>query len=149
MNNAISAVNNHKGPATASLPLPDGRTVMRPEVVATVVGLAAREVPGVFGLVPFGAGEAIVNLAHSLSGSDKRDLGVRVELGEVECAIDVRVAVEYGAAIPRVCEQLRAAVERRVGETTGYEVREINIEVVDLQMPQADPAPASGTRALR
>lgn len=109
-----------------------GRFVIHQEVVAKIIGLAVREVPGVHELVPFGAGERLAHLADRITGHETRDLGVHVEIGTLECAADVRVVCDYGASLPDVAAAIRERVVRRVQEMTSLDVCELNIEVVDL-----------------
>lgn len=109
-----------------------GDTVIREHVVGKIAGLAIQEVPGVHELVPFGTGEAIEAIAKRVGGGVKRDLGVRVEIGRVECAIDCRIVARYGASIPEIAEEIRRNVRERVRQMTGLEVKEVNIEVTDL-----------------
>ncbi len=109
-----------------------GDTVIREHVVGKIAGLAIQEVPGVQELVPFGTGEVLEAFAKRVGGSVKRDLGVRVEIGRVECAVDCRIVARYGASIPEIASEIRQNVRERVHQMTGLEVKEVNIEVVDL-----------------
>ncbi|MBN2799985.1 MAG: Asp23/Gls24 family envelope stress response protein [Deltaproteobacteria bacterium] len=109
-----------------------GKVTIADHVVAKIAGLAVREVEGVRGLLPVGTGQVITNLANSIRGGDSRDLGVRVEVGKVECAVDVRIVLEYGASIPKVADAIRVSVGNRIKSMTGLVCKEINVEVVDL-----------------
>lgn len=129
-------------PATSLVLNQDGGSVtIADHVVAKIAGLAVREVEGVHALVPFGAGQAITNLAKGLRGTESRDLGVRVEVGKVEAAVDVRIIVDYGASIPAVATAIRKSVTARVSAMTGLKTKEINLEVVDLWFPDDDAKP--------
>jgi uncharacterized alkaline shock family protein YloU len=121
-----------------------GTTTIQPHVVAKVAGIAVREVDGVHALAPYGAGQAITNLARAVTGTEARDLGVNVEVGKVEAAVDVRIITTYGMSIPAICAAIRENVERRILEITGLRVKETNVEVVDLYFP-GDDAPAAKT----
>lgn len=123
-----------------------GRTHISQDVVAKIAGLAVREIEGVHALVPFGAGQRLSSLARSIGGSDMKDLGVAVEVGEIEAAVDCRIVTEYGVSIPRVAAAIQANVGERIREMTGLKVKEVNIEVVDLyfeeeQTRAADASP--------
>lgn len=119
-----------------------GNTTIRPHVVAKIAGLAIREVAGVHGLVPFGTGQAITNLARSVTGAEHRDLGVSVEVGLVEAAVDARIVSDYGASIPRIATDVRRNVAQRIEEMTGLKLKELNLEIVDLWFDDEE-APAS------
>lgn len=109
-----------------------GQTIIRNQVVAKIASLAAREVEGVHKLVPFGPSQSVVSLAKTVTGGTMRDLGVQVEVGTKEAAVDVRIVVDYGASIPAVAEAIRRNVAERVETMTGLKVVQVNIDVVDL-----------------
>lgn len=108
------------------------------DVLGKIIGLAVREVPGVHALAPHGAGDRLVALADRVTGSQHQELGVHVEIGTVECAADINIICDYGSAIPAVAEAIRKTVTTRVKTMTGLEVRELNIEVVDLFFSQSE-----------
>ncbi|NNE68782.1 MAG: Asp23/Gls24 family envelope stress response protein [Rhodothermales bacterium] len=116
----------------------EGKTVIRDQVVSKIVGLAVREIEGVVRLVPFGAGQSVTQLAKSVTGSQMRDLGVHVEVGETEAAVDVRIISEYGASIPAIAQAIRSNVVERVREMTGLKVVSIDIDVLDLHFAEDD-----------
>ncbi|HEX5385627.1 MAG TPA: Asp23/Gls24 family envelope stress response protein [Gemmatimonadales bacterium] len=118
-----------------------GRTTIADVVVAKVAGLAAREIPGVHELLTQGVSGTIAGLAQRVAGGDTRAHGVRVEVGEHEATVDLRVTVEYGVSIPQVAEAVRRNIIDRVGGMTGLIVREVNIDVTDLHFPDEEPAP--------
>ena len=60
------------------------------------------------------------------------------EVGEKEAAVDLTVVVEYGESIPRVAEQIRENVIRRIEGITGLSVTEVNVAVNDLHLPSDD-----------
>lgn len=125
----------------------DGKTTIFPQVVAKIAGLAIREIEGVYKLVPFGASQQVSALAGSMTGSDRRDIGVRVEVGNEEAAVDARIITYYEASIPAIADAVRRNVADRVGSMTGLKVVEVNLDVVDLHFeeearpeePQAEP----------
>jgi uncharacterized alkaline shock family protein YloU len=73
----------------------DGHAVISSEILASYAADAAREVAGVRGLV---------------EGGLHRHKGVRIEEGENGVAVELHVAVDWGADVPR----LGAAVQQRV-----------------------------------
>ncbi len=126
----------------------DGRTIVHNQVVAKIAGLAVQEIEGVNRLVPYGAGQAVTSFAKNITRSDMHDLGVHVEVGEREAAVDVRVVTDYGASIPAIADAVRRNVSDRIGGMTGLKVVEVNIDVIDLYFPEEEqePAPAPTTR---
>lgn len=95
--------------------------------------------------MPFGTGQAITNLARQLSGDEFRDLGVRVDVGKIEAAVDARIVTDYGLSIPDIAAAVRINVGERIRGMTGLKVKEVNLEIVDLYFegggrPEGSPA---------
>ncbi|NLJ75233.1 MAG: Asp23/Gls24 family envelope stress response protein [Firmicutes bacterium] len=101
------------------------------EVVGIIAGLAATEVSGVAGMSGGIAGGIAEMLGH-------RNLskGVKVEVGEQQCAVDLFVIIEYGYSIPEVSHSIQDNVKRTIEVMTGLEVLEVNIHVLGVHFPQ-------------
>ncbi|GAC1556348.1 MAG: Asp23/Gls24 family envelope stress response protein [Herpetosiphon sp.] len=128
-----------------------GKTTIANGVVSKVAGIAASEIEGVYQLVSAGPGAALSNLAQRVAGSDVRDRGVTVEVGQREAAVDVRLITIYGASIPQVSQAVRQNIITRVRDMTGLVVKEVNIDVIDLYFPgeERQPAPPAPTPTSR
>jgi uncharacterized alkaline shock family protein YloU len=111
-----------------------GTTTIADAVVAKVVGLASREVPGVHDLGGAPA-RALSSVTSRVGVGDERTRGVSVEVGRKEAAADLTVVVEYGESIPRVTSEVRENVIRRVEGLCGLKVTEVNVAVNDLHFP--------------
>ncbi|MDB5059446.1 MAG: hypothetical protein JWO59_2918 [Chloroflexi bacterium] len=109
-----------------------GTTKIADSVVSRIAGLAAREVPGVHDMTSTGIGSAFGNIAGRVTGQDQADKGVAVQVGEMECIVDLNIVVDYEASIPQVATALRRNVAGRLKAMTGLEAKEININVADL-----------------
>ncbi|MEU3838162.1 Asp23/Gls24 family envelope stress response protein [Streptomyces microflavus] len=123
---------------TAALPAPEsrGRTTIADGVVAQIAGMAAREVPGIHSLGA-GVSRAIGAMRdHVPGGGTNLSRGVKVEVGERQAAVDLDVVVEYGVAILDIAATAREHVISEVERTTGLEVVEVNISVVDVHLPE-------------
>lgn len=132
-NDNVSAVKKPDKVPPATITTGDhGKTVIQHEVVAKIAGLAIREIEGVHKLVSFGAGQAVASITSSIRKNDMKDLGVRVEVGEKEAAVDARIVTKYGASIPGIAEAIRKNVTERIEQMTGLKVVEVNVDVVDL-----------------
>lgn len=114
-----------------------GTTTIAKGVVAKVVGLAAREVAGVYALGG-GATRALGSMTQRVGLGDERMQGVDVEVGTREAAVDIVIVVEYGEPIPRVAQSVRDNVIKRVEGLTGLSVTEVNIAVNDLHFAGED-----------
>jgi uncharacterized alkaline shock family protein YloU len=118
-----------------------GTTKIADSVVARIAGLAAREVPGVHDMTSTGLGQAFGGLTGRVTGQDQMDRGVAVQVGEVECIVDLNLVVDYQASIPQVAEAIRRNVSGRIEAMTGLRAKEVNINVADLYFPDEDQPP--------
>lgn len=113
----------------------DGNTTIADAVVAKIVGIAAREVPGVHALGG-SASRAFGSVRGALGGGDGNlSQGVKVEVGERQAAADLDVVVDYGFAIVDVAGGVRRNVIGTVERMTGLQVTEVNINVNDIHLP--------------
>lgn len=126
-----------RGDGPGGLQTEKGQTTIADPVVTKVAGIAAREVGGVFQLGG-GVARALGAVTSRLPVGDNTTQGVSVEVGEKEAAVDVTVVVEYGESIPRVAQQIRENVVRRIEGITGLTVTEVNVAVNDLHLPGDD-----------
>lgn len=132
-------------PEHASVLVSDGgTTIIHHDVVAKIAGMAVREVDGVHALVPFDASQSVSRLASRMVGRTMRDLGIQVEVGATQAAIDVRINTDYGVSIVDIATGIRKNVQSRIESLTGLDVVEVNIEVLDLYFggddePEAPP----------
>ena len=106
-----------------------GKINMSDDVVATIAGLTARTVPGIHSLgksklLPFGA------------KSPAR--GVDVEVGRKEVALDLEVVIEHGCDIRNTANELRRRIVEDVNKMTGRQVVEINLDIIGIELPQAE-----------
>ncbi len=119
-----------------------GTTSVSNGVVSKIAGIAAQEVEK----VQMGGGTvaAVGGFLSSVTGGNSGGggnltSGVSVEVGEEEAAIDLTLAVEYGAQIPRTTQAVRSNVINRVENLTGLRVTEVNVTVNDVQFPEERP----------
>src|SRR5690554_507344 len=101
------------------------------EVVGIIAGLAATEISGVAGM----SGGIAGGIAEML-GQRNLTKGVKVEVGELECAVDLYVIIEYGFNIPEVAHQIQDNVKRTIEVMTGLDVVEVNLHVLGVHFPQ-------------
>jgi uncharacterized alkaline shock family protein YloU len=113
-----------------------GKTSIADAVVAKIVGVATREVPGVYAM---GAGFARTfgAVRERLPGGTDQSItqGVSVEVGERQTAVDLDVIVDYGVSIPDLAAGVRRNVIGAVEKMCGLEVTEINLTVGDVHLP--------------
>lgn len=128
-----------QGPLGSGSPLQSerGTTSIADGVVQKIAGIAALEVEGIqMGGSP---ARAVGDYLDSVSSGGGITRGVSVEVGELETAIDLTMAVEYGRRIPQLLEEVRRHVINRVGGLVGLDVVEVNITVNDVLLPEERP----------
>jgi len=109
-----------------------GKIRITDDVVAVIAGVAATDVPGVAGM----SGGIVGDVAEIL-GRKNLTKGVKVEVGQIEAAIDLYVIVEYGYRIPEVSWQIQEKVKESVETMTGLSVVEVNIHVQGVNIIKA------------
>ena len=115
-----------------------GKTTIADRVVQKIVGLAAREVPGIYDLGG-GAARTLGAIRERIPGSSQTSgQGVSVEVGETQAAVDLEVVTEYGMAIADVAKSVRRNVISAVEGMTGLQVTEVNLAVNDVHLPGDD-----------
>ena len=111
-----------------------GETIIADEVVASIVGSAAKEVEGVANL---GKSSIRRKLTERLVGTpEKSRIGVGVEVGEKEAIVDLDLDVIYGFNIPKIVNEVRKKIASRLLEITGLNAKEINVKVVGIEFPE-------------
>ena len=63
---------------------------------------------------------------------------MKVEVGEVQAAIDLNIIVEYGVSLADLSSSVRRNVISAVERMTGLQVTEVNISVDDIHLPSDD-----------
>ncbi len=103
------------------------------DVVAVIAGIAATDTEGVYAM----SGGITEGLANRLMGKNIRK-GVKVEVGAMETAIDLRIIVLYGVKIDEVCRDLQQNVKEAVESMTGLKVVEVNVQVEGVEFPDKE-----------
>lgn len=100
------------------------------EVVKTIAGIAAVDIPGVAGM----SGGLTGGFAELL-GRKNLTKGIKVAVGEKEAAIDIFVVLEFGVRVPEVASNMQNKVKNSVETMTGLKVVEVNIHVQGVIFP--------------
>jgi uncharacterized alkaline shock family protein YloU len=110
-----------------------GSIQIAPEVIEIIAGLATVEVEGVAGMSGGLAGDIA-----ELLGRKNLTKGVKVEVGQVQAAVDVSIVVEYGYRIPEVASTIQQKVKETIRSMTGLEVVEVNVHIHGVHFPSHD-----------
>ena len=114
-----------------------GETIIGDDVVASIAGMAAQEIPGVGSLGRSAVRRAIAGAFAD--AAEKARSGVTVEVGKRECIVDLQLNVMYGYSIPNIINEVRKKVAARLLEFTGLIAKEINIRVVGIDVIAQKP----------
>ena len=111
-----------------------GTTTIQDAVVKRIAGRAANEVEGIHmgGNTSRSAGGF---LGRATGSSNDETRGVSVEVGRIETAVDLTMAVDYDRNILQVVDRVREKVEERVKSLTGLRITELNVTVSDIVFP--------------
>jgi uncharacterized alkaline shock family protein YloU len=120
-----------RNPWYAVVPSATGGTRIAARVVGAVARLAAQSVPQV---------DVAIGRGRTVPADDDRTAldaaaGVDVAVVGTHVIVDLDITVDYGAAIPEVARQVRAAVLRDLQQHTGLTTTEVNVTVVDVSLP--------------
>ncbi|HEY9155953.1 MAG TPA: Asp23/Gls24 family envelope stress response protein [Opitutaceae bacterium] len=111
-----------------------GEIKINHDVVASIVRLAASQVPGVAG-VGGGLVDGITEL-FSKKEADRR--GVRVTEDQNDnYAIELRLVILYGAEIGKTAYDVQAAVRKQVMAMTGKGISRVDVVVEGVRLPSA------------
>jgi uncharacterized alkaline shock family protein YloU len=118
-----------------------GKTSIADTVVSKIAGMAAREMPGVHAM-GMGLSRAFGAVRERIPGAGGADVtqGVAVEVGERQTAVSLDVIVEYGVSIPDLAAGIRSNVIDAVEKMCGLEVKEVNLTVGDVHLPDEQEA---------
>ena len=121
-----------------------GRIDVSSKVVEKIAAQAAVEIPDAGGAAARLLGRPLPGAGHlgirgaSLDNLPKVSADVDGQLGFLDVQLSVRwpapvgQVTQFGALTVRVTETVRQHLSQRIAELVGLEVREVNIEVVDL-----------------
>lgn len=111
-----------------------GQTRIAARVIAAIARLAAEDVPHVT-LALGGGRTAQGHTAQEVAGPDV-EAATDVGVAGTHVVIDVQVAVEWGAHIPQLADQIRDQITRHIAAHTSLRTDQVNIAIVDVQAPR-------------
>lgn len=113
--------------ATDDVKQDGGEIVLAPEVIEVVVGIAASNVKGVYGM----RGNLATNVTELL-GRNAHGKGVYLKATDAGLVVDLYCYLEYGAIVPKVALEMQNQVKQQVLHMTDLELAEVNIHVVGV-----------------
>ncbi|MGL4425693.1 MAG: Asp23/Gls24 family envelope stress response protein [Cetobacterium sp.] len=106
-----------------------GNIKIADDVVKTISAKAAQDVSGVYKL----AG-GVADEVSKMLGKKRLTNGVKVEVGEKECSVEIYIIVEYGYQISEVAQNVQKNVLTAITSMTGLKVVEVNVFVQDVKI---------------
>ncbi len=103
--------------------------------LASLLGLAAHEVPGVVGMAPANVKEGIQKI---LGQSQARD-GVVVSGDGTRRSVEIHIVVAFGTGIAAVAESVRDRIVHAAKSLAGIELESVRVHVVGVAKPGATP----------
>ena len=101
-------------------------------VVASIVRLAAMQVPGVAGV----GGGIVDGISELFAKRESDHRGVKVsEDNEDTYAIELRLIVNYGAEIGKTSYEVQLSVRKQVIAMTGKNVSRVDVIIVGVRLP--------------
>jgi uncharacterized alkaline shock family protein YloU len=108
-----------------------GTVTVTENALASLLGLAAHEVPGVVGMAPANVKEGIQKI---LGQSQARD-GVVVSGEGTKRSVEIHIVVAFGTAIAAVAENVRERITHAAKSLAGIELEAVRVHVVGVAKP--------------
>lgn len=94
------------------------------DVIATIAGIAAMEIPGVAGM----SGGVTSGISEML-GKKNLTKGVKIDVNVKNVVIDLYLIVDFGVKIPLLAHDIQNKVRGAIENMTGLIVDEVNVHV--------------------
>lgn len=104
----------------------DGNITINNNVVANIVSMAAKEVPGVFGLAS-GSFQGLFNKGGVISVDEDSSGNYRIR---------VKIILIFGVRIGKVAEEVKRSIKEQVEIMTDKEVSRVDIVVDEVRHPE-------------
>ena len=99
------------------------------DVLTTIAGIAASDIPGVAGM-----SGGIVDGIVELLGKKNFSKGIKVTNNNDVVVVDIQIVVEYGKCVPEICNNIQTAVINAIETMTGLTVKAVNIAIQDVKI---------------
>ena len=109
-----------------------GEIVIAPQVVETIVAVAAAKIDGVYGL----RNKSFADLI----GKKADGRGVYVHQEDDKVVVDIYVYLTYGVSVPNVAMEMQRVVKDNVLDMSDIVIDEVNIYVAGV-VPEKTPKP--------
>jgi uncharacterized alkaline shock family protein YloU len=122
-----------------------GTLTVTENALASLLGLAAHEVPGVVGMAPSNLKEGLQKILGRAQASD----GVLVAGESHARTVDVHIVVAFGTNISTVAENVRERIVYTAKTLAGVQLEGVSVHVVGVAKPTAGKPGKAGLRRTR
>lgn len=104
-----------------------GEVMIADDVIATIAGLAATEVEGVFAM----QGNLTNELVGKL-GMKNLTKGVGIKINGESVSVELSIQMRYGYSIPKTCKAIQERVKNAIENMVGLLVEVVNVHIVGV-----------------
>lgn len=108
---------------------PNGTVSFASDVVATMAGLAATEIEGVFSMYSQSSGFGNIFSRSSKANKGNHTKGVKVDVVDDKVSVDVSIVVDYGTPVPTIAREIQENVKKTVETMSGLEVSHVDVHI--------------------
>ncbi|MDO1605560.1 Asp23/Gls24 family envelope stress response protein [Lactobacillus sp. YT155] len=110
-----------------------GDVKVSPKVLETILGIAAKEVDGVYDMR-----DSLSSTLNSIFGMDNHGKGVTIKETDDGLVADIFVYFDYGVSVPKVSIKLQKAFKEQLSFMTDLKLTDVNVHVVGLIAKKAN-----------
>lgn len=119
---------------------PNGTVTFASDVVATMAGLAATEVEGVFSMYSNTSSFGDIFSRRSQSSKNNHTKGVKVDVVDDKVSVDVSIVVDYGTPVPTIAREIQENVKKAVETMSGLEVSHVDVHIQGVSFEKENKA---------
>lgn len=105
-----------------------GEVMIADDVIATIAGLAATEVEGVYAM----QGNLTKEIVGKL-GVKNLTKGVQIQVDQNNVTVGLSVQLQYGYSVPKTCKVIQERVKNAIENMVGLSVESVNIHIVGVE----------------
>lgn len=119
---------------------PNGTVTFASDVVATMAGLAATEVEGVFSMYSGSSSFGDIFSRRSQGNKNNHTKGVKVDVVDDKVSVDVSIVVDYGTPVPTIAREIQENVKKAVETMSGLEVSHVDVHIQGVSFEKENKA---------
>lgn len=109
-----------------------GTIHIAPQVIETIAKSSTLDVEGVAGF----SGGFTGDIAEFFGRNKSTTKGIKIEVGQLETAIDISLVIKYGYSILELAEKIQNNVKYEVENMAGLNVVEVNVHINGIEIDE-------------